>query len=110
RTTHRNAFPRGAPGVWSGQGVRVRRGEAATSSGPEGALEPHHVADHLGHRLVMLGWNLFVDFDGGVQRARQRWILHHRNVVLAGALADLARDRIGALGDADRRVHAALVL
>ena len=58
----------------------------------------------------MLGRDFLVDLDGGVQRAGERRILDDRDAVLAGDLADFQRDRIDALGDADRRVHAALVL
>src|SRR5215469_3255528 len=56
-----------------------------------GAVEPHHIADDLGDRLVVLGLDLLVDLDGGVERAGQRRILDDRNVVLAGDLADAAR-------------------
>src|SRR2546421_8263492 len=52
------------------------------------AAEPHHIADHLGHRPVVLRRHLPVDLDGRVQRARQRGVLDHRNVVLGRDLAD----------------------
>src|SRR5438876_8202218 len=47
---------------------------------PHRAAEPHHIADHLGHRAVMLGRDLLIDLDGRMQRARERRILDHRNV------------------------------
>src|SRR6185312_6113122 len=48
------------------------------------ALEAHDVADDLGDRLIMLDRDLLVDIDGGVERARQRHVLHDRNIVLPG--------------------------
>src|SRR5687768_11778447 len=39
---------------------------------PHRAAEPHHVADHLGHRPVVLGRDFLIHLDGRVQRARQR--------------------------------------
>ena len=70
----------------------------------------HDIADDLGHRLVVLGRDFLVDLDRGVQRARERRVLHHRDRMLGRDLADLQRQRVDALGEADRRVHAALVL
>src|SRR3954454_22447782 len=40
-----------------GSGPRV----PADSSIPHRAAQPHNVADHLGHRPVVLGWHLLVD-------------------------------------------------
>src|SRR5262245_11481875 len=45
-----------------------------STSARESATQPHHVADHFGHRLVVLGRNLAVDLHGGMQGARQRRI------------------------------------
>src|SRR5262245_54424390 len=85
------------------------RSAALPASSPrEAPAQPHDVADHLGHRLVVVGRDLSVDLDGGMQRARQRRILDHRHAVLPGDLADAQRDVVDALGDAYRRVHAAL--
>src|SRR6185503_5266919 len=61
-------------------------------SRPHCAPEPHHVADHLGHRPVVLGRHFLIDFDGRVQGARQRRVLDHRNIVLGRDLADFQRD------------------
>src|SRR2546423_15017649 len=55
---------------------------------PDLAPELHHIADHLGHRPVMLRRDFLIYFDGRVQRARQRRILDHRDIVLGGDLAD----------------------
>src|SRR5262249_22647936 len=49
-----------------------------------GTVESQHVGDDLGHRLVVLGRDLLVDLDGGVQRAGERWVLDDRYVVLPG--------------------------
>src|SRR5262245_35254053 len=98
-------------------GVRCesRKGSSARdckdfSLPPRGALEPHHVADHLGHRLVMLGRHLFVDLDSRRQRARKRRVLDDRDVLLGPDLADLERDVVEALGDANWCVHPAIIL
>jgi len=53
--------------------------------------------------------NFLVDLYSSVQRMREWRILDHRNVVLLRDLADLAGDQIDAFGDADRRVHTALI-
>ena len=49
----------------------------------------------------MLGRHRLVDLDGGVQRARQ-WGGHHRHVIFFSHGADAKRQRVQALGAADR--------
>ena len=58
---------------------------------------------------VVFRRNFLVDLDSAVERAGEWRILDHGNVVLARQVADLAGDHVCALGDADRRIHAALV-
>src|SRR3954469_11635860 len=96
----------GACGARKGSESRV----PADFSMPHRAAQPHHVADHLGDRAVVLGWHLLVDLYGCVQRAGERRVFDHRNVVLGRNLADFQRDGVDAFGEADRRVHAAIVL
>src|SRR4051812_579714 len=100
------------PGCASGCSARwrpIRRFAAcsgrASSCRPsrQAAFEAHDVTDHLGDRLIVLVRDFLVDLDGGVEATRQRHVLDDRDVVLAGDLADLQRNRIDALGDADRR-------
>ena len=57
----------------------------------------------------MLDRDCLVDLDGGMQRAGQRRILDDRDRMLAGDLPDLQGQRFDAFGDADRRLHAALI-
>ena len=59
--------------------------------------------------MVVLGRDFLVDVDGGVERAGQRHVLDDGDVVLARDLPDLEGEIVDALGDADRRLHAALV-
>src|SRR5262249_58660809 len=40
-----------------------------------GPTEPHDVADHLRHRLVVFGIDFLVDLDGRIEGARERRIL-----------------------------------
>src|SRR5262249_10800704 len=95
------------------EGLAARKG--ANSSGawdfsiPQATLEPHHIADDFGHRLVVLGRHIFVHIHRRIKGAGERGILDDRDVVLLGDLADLERDVVLSLGDADRRIHAALV-
>src|SRR5262245_33627884 len=63
-------------------------------------VEPHHVADDLRHGLIVLGRDFLVELDGSMQGARQRRVLDDRNVVGGRHFADLARDQVGALGQA----------
>src|SRR5919199_308655 len=72
-------------------------------------LEAHDVTDDLGHGLVVLGRDLLVEIDAGVQGARQRRVLDDRDAVPFGHLADARGHRVDALGDADGGVHAGLV-
>jgi hypothetical protein len=53
--------------------------------------------------------DFLVHLDRAVQGAGERRVLDHGNVVLARHVADLAGDQVDALGDADLRIHAALV-
>jgi hypothetical protein len=57
----------------------------------------------------MLLRNFLVDLHGSMQRPGERRILDHGYVVRFGDLADFPGDQVDAFGDADRRVHAALV-
>ena len=74
------------------------------------AAQFHDVPDDFGHRLVVLGRDFLVDLDGGMQRAGKRRIFDDRDGMLGCQLADFQRHQIGALGEADRGVHAAVVL
>src|SRR5436190_6064257 len=62
-----------ARGARKGSGLPV----PADFSMPHRATEPHHIADHLGHRAVVLGRHFLVDLDGRVQRAGERRVLDH---------------------------------
>src|SRR4051812_15002915 len=75
----------------------------------QGALQPHDVADDLGHRPVVLLGDFLVDLHGGVQCTGERHVLDDRDAVLLGDFANLERDIVHAFGDADRRAHALLV-
>src|SRR5260370_609503 len=85
---------------------------ARTASSPrlKGSARPRPMNRDVSDRLGVVGGDLGVDLDGGVERARQWRVLDHRNAVLARHLPDLEGDGVDALGDADRRVLAALVL
>src|SRR3984957_4833417 len=69
--------------------------------------QPHQVADDLGNGAVVLLRNFLIDFHRAVQGAGQRRVLDHRNTVGLGDFADLARDQVGALGDAERGLPSA---
>ena len=94
--------------------VRKGNGDATALQEPlsrHARVEPHDVADHLGHRLVVLGRDFLVDLDGGVQRARERRVFDDRNAVCSRATSRIFEgDQVDALGDADRGIHAAFVL
>src|SRR3954453_23159084 len=72
---------------------------------PYRTSEPHHIADHLGDRLVVLRRHLIIDLDRRVQRAGERRVLDHRDIVGGRDLADLECDIVDALGQTDRRAH-----
>src|SRR4051794_17846587 len=67
----------------------------ARPSGSPRALEAHDVADDLGDGLVLLGRNLVVDLDRGIEGPRHRRVLDDRHLVLGGDLADLRGDAVG---------------
>src|SRR5450759_5589386 len=46
--------------------------------------QPHDIADHFGHRLVVLDRDRLVDLDGGMQRAGERRVLDHGNRMFGG--------------------------
>src|ERR1700685_372577 len=71
--------------------------------------QPHQIADDFGNSAVVLLRNFLVDLHRAVQRAGQWRVFDHRDAVGLGNFADFAGDQIDALGDADRRIHAALV-
>jgi len=54
---------------------------------------------------VVLGRNFLVEFDGRVERAGERGVFHDRDARFLSHRADAQRDGVGALGEADRRVH-----
>ena len=56
--------------------LTTQKSRALVGARGELALQTHHVADDLGHRLEMLGRNRIVDLDRGVQRAGQGRVLH----------------------------------
>ena len=74
---------------------------------PDRTAQLHDIADHLGHRLVVLGRDFLIDLDGGVQRAGERRVLHHRDRMLGCDLADFQGKRVGAMGDGSVRMAAA---
>src|SRR3954453_17674779 len=82
----------------------------ADFSMPPRAAQPHHIADHLGHRAVVLGWHLLVHLDGRMQCTRERRVLDYRDVMLGRNLANLQCDAVDTFGEAERRVHAAIIL
>src|SRR5579871_5202785 len=45
---------------------------------PERAPQAEYVADHFGHRLIMLRRDFLVDLDAVVERAGERRVFHHR--------------------------------
>src|SRR4051812_23019384 len=94
---------------WRGFWARFRT--ARTSELPPGQPSPqtHDVADDLGDRLVMFHRDLLIDLDSGVQRPCKRDVLDDRDLVRTGDFPDLEGEIVDALGDADRRRHAALV-
>src|SRR5579875_1483453 len=53
--------------------------------------QPHHVADHLGHGLVVFRRDRLVDFHRRVQRPGERRILDERDGMFLRHLADLPR-------------------
>src|SRR5690606_2063375 len=57
-------------------------------------VEPHDVADDLGHRLEMFVRNFFVEVAGLVQRAGERRVLDNRDLVLRRNLTDFGGDII----------------
>ena len=59
--------------------------------------------------MVVLDRYLRVDLDRRIERPRQWHVLDNRNLVRPGGLPDLEGDVVDALGDADRRRHAALI-
>src|SRR5580692_8513963 len=71
--------------------------------------QPHQVADDFGNSAVVLLRNFLVDFHRAVQRPGQRRVFDHRDAMGLGDFADLASDQIDTFGDAERRIHAALV-
>src|SRR4051794_27790505 len=70
----------------------------------------HDEREHPGDRGEQLRRHLLADVAGGVQGAGQRDVLHHRHPGLAGDLAELGRDLVGALGHHARRALGRLVL
>src|SRR5436305_6682332 len=66
---------------------------------PHRAAQPHHIADHLGHRAVVLRWHLLVHLDGRMERAGERRVPDDRNVVRGRNLGNFECDRVDALGE-----------
>ena len=72
--------------------------------------QPHDIADHFGHRLVVLDRDRLVDLDGGMQRAGERRVLDDRDRMLAGDLAGSSRPARRRPWRRRRGLHAALIL
>ncbi len=65
--------------------------------------------EDVGNGLVERGGNGVADLDALIERLRERPVLHQRNVVLLGDLADLEREQIEALRYHDRCGHGGFV-